>query len=113
MQRLTDRRDFLRAAKALSAVERSIVLQAVAKPLPEPIVRVGFTCTKKLGNAVVRNRIRRRMKEAARLVMPDHARAGYDYVLIGRSATQTRAFDALQKDIISALTKIHRTQPPT
>jgi ribonuclease P protein component len=112
MERLTDRRDFLRAAKALSAVERSVVLQAVSRLLPDERVRVGFTCTKKLGNAVIRNRIRRRMKEAARLVLPALAKPGYDYVLIGRAGTRTRAFDAIQKDIISALTKIHRTHTP-
>jgi ribonuclease P protein component len=69
--------------------------------------RVGFTCTKKLGNAVARNRIRRRIKEAARLVMADVARPGFDYVLIGREASKTRAFEALKKDIISAVSKLH------
>jgi ribonuclease P protein component len=72
--------------------------------------RVGFTCTKKLGNAVMRNRIRRRIKEAARLTLPQLAKASYDYVLIGRSAAETRGFEDLRKDIISAVTKLHAGQ---
>ena len=78
--------------------------------------RVGFTCTKKLGNAVMRNRIRRRLKEAARLVLPDLALPAYDYVLIGRAGTETRPFEELRKDIISALNRLHagggKTFPP-
>jgi ribonuclease P protein component len=69
--------------------------------------RVGFTCTKTLGNAVTRNRIRRRLKEAARLAMPELARISHDYVLIGRPAALTRDFEAIRKDIISALSKLH------
>ena len=57
--------------------------------------RFGFTATKKLGNAVTRNRIRRRLKEAVRLVAPGAARAGCDYVLIAREAAATRPFAAL------------------
>jgi len=69
--------------------------------------RIGFTCTKKLGNAVIRNRIRRRIREAARLAMPQIAMAGHDYVLIGRASAEKRGFEALKKDIISALAKLH------
>ena len=69
-----------------------------------------FTCTKKLGNAVMRNRIRRRIKEAARLTMPAIVQPATDYVLIGRSAAETRGFEDLRKDIISAVTKLHAGQ---
>lgn len=69
--------------------------------------RVGFTCTKKLGNAVMRNRIKRRLKEAARLSMPQIAQSGFDYVIIGRSAAENRPFEILQADLISAMTKLH------
>ena len=72
---------------------------------------MGFTCTKKLGNAVMRNRIRRRLKEAARIALPGIARNGFDYVLIGREASATRAFQALQNDIISAVSKLHAAKP--
>jgi ribonuclease P protein component len=106
MQRLKHRQDFLAAAKAQSQAMPGLVLQARARDDQSPL-RVGFTCTKKIGNAVIRNRTRRRLREAARLTLPEHGRAGFDYVLIGRAATATRAFEALQKDIISALTRIH------
>ena len=72
-------------------------------------IRVGFTCSRKVGNAVARNRAKRRLREAARLVLPEHGRDGWDYVLIGRArATAERRFDALQDDLRQALRKIHR-----
>ena len=77
-----------------------------APPHQDP-ARFGFTATKKLGNAVVRNRIRRRLKEAVRLVAPDHARPGCDYVLIAREAAATRPFAALEKDLVAALAAVH------
>lgn len=106
MERLLRRRDFLAAAKAPATATPGIVIQARdrADGLPS---RVGFTTTKKLGNAVMRNRIRRRMREAARLTLPGIAKPSHDYVLIGRAGADTRSFEALRKDIISALTKLH------
>lgn len=87
------------------------MLQASRQP-PEPgdatksgeqTVRVGFTVTKKLGNAVIRNRIRRRLRAAADRVMPAHAKRGYDYVVIGRAQTLSRSFSALMDDLETAL----------
>jgi ribonuclease P protein component len=109
MERLLVRRDFLAAAKAPAASTPSVVIQA-RKRDDNGCARVGFTCTKKLGNAVMRNRIRRRIKEAARLTLPDLAKVSFDYVLIGRSAAEKRDFELLRKDIISALTKLHAGQ---
>ena len=112
MERLLRRRDFLAAAKAPAVSMPSVVIQSRKREDDAP-ARVGFTCTKKLGNAVMRNRIRRRMKEAARLVMSEIVLPHHDYVLIGRQGAEKRDFDLLRKDIISALTKLHAGQGKT
>ncbi len=106
MQRIKRRQDFVAAAKALSQAQTSLVLQYRDR-LDDAGPRLGFTCTKKLGNAVTRNRIKRRLKEAARLALPNLVRPGADYVLIGRSAAETRPFELLQSDLISAMQRLH------
>ena len=75
--------------------------------LDEAGPRIGFTCSKKIGNAVIRNRAKRRMREIARLDLASRALAGFDYVLIGRMATASRSFAELQKDLGSALQRLH------
>lgn len=72
---------------------------------PVDAIRVGFTVTRKVGNAVVRNRIRRRLKAVAREVLTKHAKPGNDYVLIGRTAAQLRPFPELLSDLAQALRK--------
>lgn len=69
--------------------------------------RFGFTVTKKLGGAVVRNRIRRRLKAAVIELAPEYARPGFDYVLIARSAAFDRPFAALKKELEDALHRVH------
>ena len=81
-----------------------MVVQALARDDQGP-VRLGFTVTKKIGNAVIRNRTRRRLKEAARLVLASAPVSGVDLVLIGREATRGRDFAALQGDLRRALAK--------
>ncbi len=71
------------------------------------VIRFGYTVTKKLGGAVVRNRIRRRLKAAVGLVAPGLARAGHDYVLVARLAAYDRAFPELKKDLERALQRVH------
>jgi ribonuclease P protein component len=101
--RLKRRKQFLEAARSgRKAAIGGVVLQARARD-DNDTVRVGFTVTRKVGNAVVRNRSRRRLKEAARLVMQEHAMNGFDLVLIGRDSTRRRAFTVLQQDIRRAL----------
>jgi ribonuclease P protein component len=83
------------------------VLQAAPVPADEtiPSVRVGFTVSRKVGNAVVRNRVRRRLREVARLVI-GQARPDLDYVLIGRQGALTREFTVLQQELLEALKRL-------
>jgi len=107
---LTQRRDFLRASRAGYKPTGSFVLQARLRPPGEATgIRVGFTCSKKVGNAVARNRAKRRLREAARLILPTYGRDGWDYVLIGRRGdTATTPFTRLQDDLVAALAHLHR-----
>jgi ribonuclease P protein component len=103
--RLKRRAEFLRvAAKGRKVAVEGLVLQAMGRPDAEP-ARIGFTVTRKVGNAVVRNRTRRRLKEAARLVLAERPVAGTDLVLVGRDGTRGRPFAALQEDLRRALAK--------
>jgi ribonuclease P protein component len=103
--RLTRRAEFLRvASKGRKAAMPGVVLQALPRDDAQP-ARLGFTVTKKVGNAVIRNRTRRRLKEAARLLLREQPVSGVDLVLIGRDATRARPFAALQTDLRRALSK--------
>ena len=96
LERLKQRKDFLRLAHAKRVHSTSFVLQARDRG-EEPLLRVVFTCSKKLGNAVARNRAKRRLREIARLILPRFGQSGHDYVLIGRAhITATTKFTALQ-----------------
>ena len=102
------RSDFLAAARACRQPVGSMLVQARFRNDDDPSVRIGFTCSKKVGNAVARNRAKRRMREIARLTLPEIAQPGWDYVLIGRrEATAERPFGALCDDLRYALRKIH------
>jgi len=104
---LRKRSDFLAAARARRSHQPGFVLQA--RQRGDGPLRVGFTCSKKVGNSVARNRAKRRLREIARLVLAVEGQAGWDYVLIGRAEkTAYRAFDALQADLRTALAEIHR-----
>ncbi len=100
------RADFLAAQGGLKAGAPTLLLSRTLAPngLGEP--RLGFTVTKKLGSAVVRNRIKRRLREAARLVFRDGALAGYDYVAIARPAALDADFSALLDDMKRALLRL-------
>jgi ribonuclease P protein component len=71
-----------------------------------PLIRVGFTVSRKVGNAVVRNRVRRRLREIARLVIPAHAQTDLDYVLVGRQAALGREFATMQAELLQALKRL-------
>ena len=107
METIRLRRDFLAAARARRAGSPSLTLQARERD-DDAAPRVGYTCSKKLGNAVARNRAKRRLREAARLALAPDARPGWDYVLIGRpEATAAREFRSLLSDLRGALAKVH------
>jgi len=104
--RLKQRREFLNvAARGRKVASKSVVLQWLDRDDQEP-ARFGFTTTKKIGNAVVRNRARRRLREAVRLIDRETPLNGADLVLIGRADTATREFTALLADLRYAIRKI-------
>lgn len=114
---LTRRAEFLAAARARRASSPGLHLQArrrsEADQADPHIVRVGFTCSKKVGNAVARNRAKRRLRAAARAVLPEMGKAGWDYVLIGRpAATAARPYAELLADLGHALTRVHGGAAP-
>ena len=104
-QRLQRRAEFLRvAATGRKVAQPGLVLQVRARGDDGP-ARLGFTVTKKVGNAVVRNRTRRRLREAARLLLREQPVRGVDLVLIGREGTRARPFAALRDDLRLALAR--------
>ena len=106
---LTKRADFLRASRGPRVATPGFIIQMRARqPDESDGIRVGFTCSKKVGNAVARNRAKRRLREIARRVLPTCGQPGMDYVLIGRAQTTAdRAFEALLYDLRGALAKLH------
>ena len=80
-----------------------MVVQALNRADESATVRIGFTATRKIGGAVIRNRAKRRLREAARLLLPLHAAPGYDYVFVARMGAPTRAWPRLLDDVKSAL----------
>jgi ribonuclease P protein component len=106
---LKKRRDFLRVRGAGRRwAAPGLVLQAApaAADAEAGLVRVGYTATRRIGNAVARNRAKRRLRAAVAHVMPASAQCGCDYVVIARAATLTRPFDALTGDLCAALARV-------
>jgi ribonuclease P protein component len=106
MQRLRHRADYLAAAGGTKVPAGAFVLQARRRDDEGP-ARVGFTVSRKVGNAVERNRVRRRLKEMVRLLPEGPMRAGFDYVLVGRRAALALPFSHLHSDLTAALARVH------
>lgn len=107
---LQKRADFLLAARARRQGTSSFLLQGRKRRDGETAtgIRIGYTCSKKVGNAVKRNHAKRRLREAARAVIPEQGLDGWDYVLIGKARdTSARDFQLLLKDLRYALRKVH------
>lgn len=104
---LRKRSDFLAAARAHRQGTGSMMVQGRDRQDGDPSVRVGFTCSKKVGNAVTRNRAKRRLRSIAREVLPGLAQPGWDYVLIGRAGeTAVQPYAALRQDLTRALLRL-------
>jgi len=105
MERLRQRGDFLAAAAGAKVPTPAFVLQARKRGDRGP-VRVGFTVSRKVGTAVERNRIRRRLKEIVRLSAATGLLSGHDYVLIGRRAALALPFERITEDFERALRRL-------
>jgi ribonuclease P protein component len=106
MERMRQRADFLAAATGAKVPAAAFVLQARKRDDDGP-VRVGFTVSRKVGTAVERNRVRRRLREVVRRAGERTLRPGYDYVLIGRRSALAVPFDRLMEDFDGALRRLY------
>jgi ribonuclease P protein component len=109
MERLRQRPDFLAVADGARVDSPAFTLQGRGRDDSGPI-RVGFTVTKKNGNAPERNRIRRRLREVVRLSDKMALRPHHDYVLVGRRAALSRDFAAMVDDLRDCLQRLGRGQ---
>jgi ribonuclease P protein component len=115
MERLRRRADFKAVAAGRRVASQGFVLQALKAgndaKAGHRSPRIGFTVTKKVGNAVVRNRIRRRLREAARMAA-SHAEAGTDYVVVARQSALTLQFERLVTDLVAGFDALSRGGKP-
>jgi ribonuclease P protein component len=108
--RLKIRADFLRAQKGVRRSATGLTLEICLTPEPAARpgrLRLGFTASRKVGNAVARNRAKRRLRAAAAAILPTQGRERTDYVLVARTATLTRPFAELTKDLAQCLAAAH------
>jgi ribonuclease P protein component len=103
ISRLKTRAQFVAASKAKYVSRGAVTVQGRDRKDGDPRIGVGFTATKKIGGAVVRNRAKRRLREAARHLVPLLGRPGWDYVLVARLGTPTREWGRLLDDVKNAL----------
>ena len=106
VEKLKKRSEFLACAQAPSCAKGAVVVQARPRDDQTSLIRVGFTATKRIGGAVERNRAKRRMREAARALLPEFAVPGVDYVIIARGGVLTRPWARLLDDVKTALLRL-------
>ena len=116
LQHLRQRREFVNVAKkGRKYAAPGLVLQALNRLNDQRRndgiatgsgVRIGFTVARKVGNAVVRNRVRRHLRAAASQIAPKHVKGNFDLVLIGRAGTKKRNFEELKQDLLEALNHV-------
>ena len=120
ISRIKVRKDFVAAAKAPYQARGGVVVQARKRVEDgqdrtrcdsDEAIRAGFTATKKIGNAVARNRAKRRLRAAVQQVLPAHAQVGHDYVFIARAGTIERDWAGLLDDVEAALIRLSRAKP--
>lgn len=111
LSRLKKRREFLAASKSAKAVTNSLILQERYRSDDSLSIGVGFTASKKVGNAVLRNRAKRRMRALAREILVKKGKLGHDYVLIARkNATTEFPYDILQHDLTKGLERLNKAK---
>jgi ribonuclease P protein component len=111
-QRLTTlkkRADFLAANAGSRTTTPGFVLLVRERKDQDPAMRVGFTVTRKIGGAVVRNRMKRRLRALAREIMPIKGFSGADHVLIGRARGIERDFESLRAELVGALERLRKS----
>jgi len=104
--RLKKRAEFLYVKDGRYRAQGGLVLQMRENTSHETL-RVGFTATKRIGNAVQRNRAKRRLRAVARQVLPTKAATGHDYVIIARNSTLDRPYEKLVYDLEKALINLN------
>ena len=112
VETLKKRADFLRLRKGRKFTTSFFILRALPSDVAgSAAIRVGYTVTTKCGNAVVRNRIKRRLRALVRELFPEHAKAGYDYLLVALDSAKPSAADSdpaqLREAMTKAITRIH------
>ncbi|MEE2773464.1 MAG: ribonuclease P protein component [Pseudomonadota bacterium] len=115
IHKLSKRSQYLRVAKKGNVRSEGFYLQGMQRSevsgFPADLIRVGFTCSKKVGNAVLRNKAKRRLKHLAREVLPDGGKHGWDYVIVGqRKGTLAISFTKLKLNLKSSLNKLHSAE---
>jgi ribonuclease P protein component len=112
VETLKKRADFLRLRKGRKFTTSFFILRALPSDVAgSGAIRVGYTVTTKCGNAVVRNRIKRRLRALVRELFPEHAKTGYDYLLVALDSAKPSAAECepaqLREAMAKAITRIH------